>query len=46
MKKEIEKLDNHIIVCGAGETGLHVIKQLKRREVEFVVIENDADAIE
>ncbi|MCF7931182.1 MAG: NAD-binding protein [Acholeplasmataceae bacterium] len=46
MKKEIEKLDNHIIVCGAGETGVHVIKQLKRREVEFVVIENDLDAIE
>lgn len=46
MKKEIEKLKNHIIVCGAGETGLHVIKQLKRREVEFVVIENDPDAIE
>jgi len=46
MKKEIEKLNNHIIVCGAGETGLHVIKQLKRREVDFVVIENDIDAIE
>jgi len=46
MIKEIEKLNNHIIVCGAGETGLHVIKQLKRREVDFVVIENDIDAIE
>jgi len=46
MKKEIEKLNNHIIVCGAGETGLHVIKQLKRREVEFVVIENDVEAID
>ncbi len=46
MKKEIEKLTNHIIICGAGETGIHVIKQMRRREVEFVVIENDPEAIE
>jgi len=46
MKKEIDKLENHIIICGAGETGIHVIKQLKRREVEFVVIENNLEAIE
>lgn len=46
MKKEIEKLSNHFIICGAGETGIHVIKQLKRREVDFVVIENDLIAIE
>ncbi|MBN2300005.1 MAG: potassium channel protein [Acholeplasmataceae bacterium] len=46
MKKEIEKLNNHIIICGAGETGIHVIKQMKTREVDFVVIENDIDAIE
>ncbi len=46
MNKEIEKLNNHIIVCGAGETGAHVIKQLKRREVDFVVIENDSEALD
>ena len=46
MKKEIEKLNDHIIICGAGETGIHVIKQLKIRETEFVVIENNLEAIE
>ncbi len=46
MTKEIEKMSNHIIVCGAGETGVHVIKQLKRRMVDFVVIENDPEALE
>lgn len=46
MKKEIAKMENHIIICGAGETGIHVIKQLKRREIDFVVIENDDDAID
>lgn len=46
MTKEIEKMNNHIIVCGAGETGVHVIKQLKRRLVDFVVIENNPEALE
>jgi voltage-gated potassium channel len=46
MMKEIGSMTNHIIVCGAGETGVHVIKQLKRRMAEFVVIENDPDALE
>jgi len=46
MTKEIEKMTNHIIVCGAGETGVHVIKQLKRRMVDFVVIENDPEALD
>lgn len=46
MKKEIEKITNHIIVCGAGETGIHVIKQLKRRGASLVVIENDRKIIE
>ncbi len=46
MQKEIEKLKNHIIVCGSGETGIHVIKQLLLKDIEFVVIENDENAIE
>jgi voltage-gated potassium channel len=46
MKKEIAKMSGHIIVCGAGETGRHVIKQLLRKEVDFVVIERNEEAIE
>jgi len=46
MQKEIEKLKHHIIVCGSGETGIHVIKQLLLKDVSFVVIENDENAIE
>jgi voltage-gated potassium channel len=46
MMKEIGNMTNHIIVCGAGETGVHVIKQLKRRMADFVVIENDPEALE
>lgn len=46
MQKDIEKLTNHIIVCGSGETGIHVIKQLMIKDIDFVVIENSEDAIE
>ncbi|MDY0295070.1 MAG: potassium channel family protein, partial [Acholeplasmataceae bacterium] len=45
MNKEIEKLENHIIVCGAGESGSHVIKELIKKNANFVVIENDPDVI-
>ena len=42
MIKEIEKLRNHIIICGGGETGINVINQMIKREVDFVVIDNDS----
>lgn len=41
MEARIEKLKNHYIVCGAGETGYNAIKQFRRRNVHFVVIEKD-----
>jgi voltage-gated potassium channel len=46
MMKEIDKLEKHIIVCGAGESGSHVIKELIKKEANFVVIENDPEVIE
>lgn len=44
MEKHIDKLKNHIIICGAGETGINVIKQMIKRNVEFVVIDHDPKA--
>jgi len=46
MTKEIEKMSNHIIVCGAGESGVQVIKQLKKRMADFVVIENNPETLD
>lgn len=46
MIKQIETLKNHIIVCGAGESGIHVITELIKKHVTFVVIENDPLVIE
>ena len=46
MQKRIERLDDHYIVCGSGETGRHVIDELHKMEVPFVVIEADKERVE
>ena len=45
MDKEIEKLKDHYIICGAGETGLNAIKQFQKSDVPFVVIEKDGPKV-
>ncbi|MDA3932400.1 MAG: potassium channel protein [Tenericutes bacterium] len=45
MDKMIDDLREHYIICGAGDTGLTVVNQFKRRNVPFVVIENDEEVI-
>lgn len=39
MNKEIARLRGHFIVCGAGETGLHVMEELSRTLRPFVAID-------
>lgn len=43
MRNAINELDKHFIVCGAGDTGLHMLKELIETERPFVVIELDED---
>ncbi len=45
MEKEISKLENHYIICGAGETGLNAIKQFQKTNSDFIVIERDGEKI-
>ncbi|MDP3306004.1 MAG: potassium channel protein [Erysipelotrichaceae bacterium] len=45
MKNSIERLENHYIVCGSGETGSAVIDYLTSKKVPFVVIDNNEDVI-
>lgn len=45
MQRRIDKLTGHIIVCGAGNTGEHVIAELLRDGHPFVVIDQDEDRI-
>lgn len=46
MLREIAKLRNHVIVCGADETARHIIAELLKTQRNFVVIEPDRANIE
>jgi voltage-gated potassium channel len=41
MFKDISKLSGHFIVCGCGRMGTRVIKEMEKRGVDFVIIENN-----
>src|SRR5207244_30306 len=39
--KDISELKNHYILCGAGRVGSRVVDELRKKEVDFIVIEHD-----
>ena len=41
MEKALERLHGHVIVCGAGETGKHVVEELQKTQTPCVVIEQN-----
>lgn len=45
MLKEIEALEGHLIVCGAGMTGIHVIEELIAIKAPFIVIEQSEERV-
>jgi voltage-gated potassium channel len=45
MEREIERLNGHYIICGAGRVGRSAARELARRPVPFVIVEaNEAKA--
>lgn len=46
MEKAIAQLSEHYIVCGAGATGMHVIRELIDTGKDFVVVEHDHERVE
>ena len=44
--KEISKMKNHIIICGAGRTGRQVAQELETMTNDYVIIERDPKRIE
>jgi len=46
MKQKIEKLSNHIIICGYGRNGKQAAQKLSSYNKPFVVIEKDKELIE
>ncbi len=46
MLKEISSLKNHFIVCGIGNTGYVVVKELMQTQRDFVVVDTDLKELE
>ncbi|MEE9442282.1 MAG: potassium channel protein [candidate division Zixibacteria bacterium] len=46
MEKKLQKLENHIILCGLGRVGRQIASEFERRKEKFVVIEQDVDMVE
>lgn len=44
--KRLEAMENHYIICGAGDTGSQVIKELKKMQESIIVIDKNEIIIE
>jgi voltage-gated potassium channel len=42
----IKKVQGHYIVCGAGRTGKHIIRELIKNKAPFVVIDKEAENLD
>lgn len=45
MAREINRLSDHYVVCGAGKTGEHIVRELLETRRAFVVIDADGDRV-
>ena len=45
MIRTVDKLLNHYIVCGLGDTGVHVLDEMLKSDVDFVGIEVDEERL-
>ena len=43
--REMEKLENHYIVCGAGRVGRRIIRALQKEKCQFILLERDEKRI-
>jgi voltage-gated potassium channel len=43
--REIEKLNNHVILCGYGRIGRNLANELHRRNEPFVIVDNSAERV-
>ena len=46
MMKQIRDMNDHLIICGAGETGAYLVKELLKTGNVFVVIDRDEEQLE
>lgn len=45
MKRQIEHLRNHYILCGFGRVGEEIAREFKEHKVDFVIVETNQEAI-
>ncbi len=45
MIRTVDKLFNHYIICGLGDTGVHVLDEMLKAEVDFVGIEVEEERL-
>jgi voltage-gated potassium channel len=45
MLKQIRDMQDHFIICGAGETAFHVVRELQKTGHQFVVIDHDEEQL-
>ena len=45
MTKEIQRLTDHVIICGFGRIGQNLAHRLSRHRVPFVIIDSSADSL-
>jgi len=43
MEKEVNRLQDHFIICGAGRVGRHIAMEVSTRKLACVVIEKDSE---
>ena len=46
MMKQIQDMNDHLIICGAGETGTYLVKELLKTGNVFVVIDHDQERLD
>ena len=44
-KRMLDKLNQHVIVCGYGRVGRHTVQELERERIPYVVVDMNADRI-
>lgn len=45
INNKMKSLENHYILCGAGETGANVIRQFEKKHVPYIVIDNNKERV-
>lgn len=45
MKQQVNKLNNHVIVCGFGRNGSQAVKKLDTHDQKYVIVDTDPNCI-